>query len=422
MKKLLLVSIILAFTLGLVAEINYQDLSLAAKSKLQEISKSNFRNSRDLFNISLTQMYPPSYVFFAHFGSIGFTSMTNETWVDGEWIDSGSYIVNWEDGVPIQVVLEVVYENQVMSIFYNAEYTDGKITQIEQETDMGGTPTVIAIDTFEWENDLMMGCVTEGIYMPGVMEVIERWSFTYSGANPVESLLEGYDGESWYEDQKIEMEYADNQPTSCTEYYWNAGWENAIHEMYDYVDGLLFSSTNQMWNGTTWQNDYKETYSYEGENPIEISEYWWDGENWMNNGLITITYENGNVHIVLFQSLEEGREWVNDMRQTYHYGVSNNEDAINQSIHKLNAYPNPFNPNTTISFYLPKAASVKLNIYNLIGQKVASLANDVYEVGNHRIVWNGKDSEGRNVSSGVYFYKLEVDNQTKDVNKCLLIK
>lgn len=69
-------------------------------------------------------------------------------------------------------------------------------------------------------------------------------------------------------------------------------------------------------------------------------------------------------------------------------------------------YPNPFNPSTAIEFALPHKSEVKLTVYNLLGQAIVTLVNGELPAGNHSAVWNGHDAIGREVSSGVYFYKL----------------
>lgn len=69
-------------------------------------------------------------------------------------------------------------------------------------------------------------------------------------------------------------------------------------------------------------------------------------------------------------------------------------------------YPNPFNPNTTFSFSLPSAAQVTLSVYNVLGQKVATVINQNYPSGRHSYDWNGMDDRGRALSSGVYFARF----------------
>ncbi|GAB4167589.1 MAG: hypothetical protein Kow00108_00050 [Calditrichia bacterium] len=74
-------------------------------------------------------------------------------------------------------------------------------------------------------------------------------------------------------------------------------------------------------------------------------------------------------------------------------------------------YPNPFNPSTTISFELKKSASVSLQIFNQQGQMVYSLINnDVKSEGTHSVIWDGKNANGQQVPSGVYYYRLTADN------------
>jgi hypothetical protein len=84
-------------------------------------------------------------------------------------------------------------------------------------------------------------------------------------------------------------------------------------------------------------------------------------------------------------------------------------------------YPNPFNPVTQISFSLPKAAKVKLEIYNLLGQKVVTLFDGELQAGNRQIPWDGKNYKGELVSSGIYFYRLQAGDFV-DAKKMILVK
>ncbi|MDO9577893.1 MAG: C25 family cysteine peptidase [Candidatus Cloacimonadales bacterium] len=85
-------------------------------------------------------------------------------------------------------------------------------------------------------------------------------------------------------------------------------------------------------------------------------------------------------------------------------------------------YPNPFNPETTISFSIPEDSKVGLTIYNIKGQKVRTLVNGELEKGLHDVVWNSKDSSSKSVASGVYFYKFDVNGKMKGLKKMLLLK
>jgi hypothetical protein len=84
-------------------------------------------------------------------------------------------------------------------------------------------------------------------------------------------------------------------------------------------------------------------------------------------------------------------------------------------------HPNPFNPSTEISFSLPVTSQVRLDVFNIMGQKVTALVNGSLPAGKHNVTWNGKSSAGETVASGVYFYKIEAAGFT-DVKKMLLMK
>jgi hypothetical protein len=83
-------------------------------------------------------------------------------------------------------------------------------------------------------------------------------------------------------------------------------------------------------------------------------------------------------------------------------GVASKPEAIARDFHLEQNYPNPFNPSTSIAFTLAKDGNVKLEIYNALGQKVATLVNGRMSAGQHNATW-----EARNAPSGIYFYKLE---------------
>ena len=77
----------------------------------------------------------------------------------------------------------------------------------------------------------------------------------------------------------------------------------------------------------------------------------------------------------------------------------------------LAQYPNPFNPQTTISFGLVRDAKVEISIYNVRGLRVIELVNEVYPTGRHAVTWRGQDDAGRNVASGAYFARMKVGGE-----------
>ena len=89
--------------------------------------------------------------------------------------------------------------------------------------------------------------------------------------------------------------------------------------------------------------------------------------------------------------------------------------AINEEAQPLlfsldNNYPNPFNPSTVIPFSLKRSQFVALKIYDINGREIINLLESYKPAGEHRINWNGKDSKGQELPSGMYIYQLKSEN------------
>jgi flagellar hook assembly protein FlgD len=84
-------------------------------------------------------------------------------------------------------------------------------------------------------------------------------------------------------------------------------------------------------------------------------------------------------------------------------------------------YPNPFNPVTNFKFSLPQASHVKIEIFNILGQKVKTLVDEDMKAGSFVVDWDGEDQRGVEVSSGIYFYRMIADDFST-VKRMVLLK
>jgi hypothetical protein len=82
-------------------------------------------------------------------------------------------------------------------------------------------------------------------------------------------------------------------------------------------------------------------------------------------------------------------------------GAIPTEYTLNQN------YPNPFNPTTAIAYTLPTSSTVTVKVYNSLGQEIVTLLDQDQSAGYHKVEWDGRSNNGSNISSGVYFYRLE---------------
>ncbi len=145
--------------------------------------------------------------------------------------------------------------------------------------------------------------------------------------------------------------------------------------------------------------------------PVEWTEYTYD----------LAAYDGQNIYVgIQCVSNDAFIFFVDDVTIT---GPVSNEDGVAPvyTTELKGNYPNPFNPETNISFSLKQAAPVSIEIYNVKGQMVRKLVNDVREAGTHTVVWNGSDNNGRAVSSGVYYFKMNTGKYSS-TKKMILMK
>ena len=90
-------------------------------------------------------------------------------------------------------------------------------------------------------------------------------------------------------------------------------------------------------------------------------------------------------------------------------GTDLSSAAIPQEFQLGQNYPNPFNPFTRISYSVPVAGNIRINIYNVLGQRIRTLLNVEHIPGNYESEWNGLDFDRKQVASGVYFYEMKSD-------------
>jgi|GEM_PF-585181 len=140
--------------------------------------------------------------------------------------------------------------------------------------------------------------------------------------------------------------------------------------------------------------------------PIEPTLHDNDGAGWEGNLVASPTNSDNAWQTPTVWS----STWIGGMSA----GVDDEILPLTFALHQN--YPNPFNPITNIQFTIPEPSDVKLRIFNVLGKEVDVLVNETLPVGHHRILWNPK-----NISSGVYFYKIEAGSFIK-TRKMILLK
>ncbi|MBU0983173.1 MAG: M6 family metalloprotease domain-containing protein [candidate division Zixibacteria bacterium] len=134
------------------------------------------------------------------------------------------------------------------------------------------------------------------------------------------------------------------------------------------------------------------------------------------------TYAGGPTLVAVENIAESGDTVIADLLVGIASDIDDTEDdLLPQEFSLSQNYPNPFNPSTTVTFDLARAADVSLDVFDVLGRKVTTLFHGRANSGTSTVAWSGADDTGERVSSGVYFYRLKVDEQTS-TRKMLLIK
>ena len=158
------------------------------------------------------------------------------------------------------------------------------------------------------------------------------------------------------------------------------------------------------------------TWDIKSQIPEEWSVYLFDvfegtSVELSETGQISFTPEDRNSNSRIFKVVAGSEEFIKSESEGIPLGPVS--FMLNQN------YPNPFNPETTINYSVPKRGTVKLVIYNTLGQIVRILVDQEIKAGHHTVIWDGRDSIGRSVSSGVYLYKLSA--QGKVLSKKMVV-
>lgn len=171
-----------------------------------------------------------------------------------------------------------------------------------------------------------------------------------------------------------------------------------------YYDGIRINISSSMGNPTIY-------YTIDGSEPDENS-FQYTGSLPTNTN-------------VLLRAVSKQTDWYDSEVVSASYTFSNvaGDDLVETPLRTelVSAYPNPFNPVSTIHFTIAASQHVLLEVYSLKGQRIKTLADTFMNPGEYRLIWSGEDNNGNRVGSGVYFYRLQT-SQTDVRKKVVLLK
>ncbi len=359
------------------------------------------------------------------------TAFESYEWVNGAWENDSKTIITIVNGF-ITNMLMSIWENGVWRQFMQItnEFNGNFLIRTFTKIDNLGTGTLANLSKteFSYDNNSFLSMEmnyswtgtdwtpiskstyinnTQGFPVELVYELIsggmtflsERTLFTYTASGLIATLISQYYDiatVAWINSSRTTNTYnSASLPTGELYEEWDgAAWVKAWQVLTSYTAGRMMEVLNLIWSGAAWENDGRDTYTWNNDMLVEILTQFWLNGVWENDTRDLLTESP--------TAVAEG-------------GVIPEEFTLGN-------YPNPFNPETTISYSTPQAAIVSLIIFDVQGKIIQKLLqNQAVAAGTHQIRWDGRNAAGLAVTSGVYFYRLSAQNFST-TKRCILLR
>ncbi|MEC7729714.1 MAG: T9SS type A sorting domain-containing protein [Candidatus Neomarinimicrobiota bacterium] len=311
---------------------------------------------------------------------------------DGEWSLKGMTVFeNNENGDPATTTNQS-YRNDAWRNRYriNFSYNDGGLlmSKVEQK----------------WRQDLWRNR--------------KETALEYEGELCVNRTISKWRDSTWVDRAVQELSYNDaGDRTEKVTYKWrDSTWTPRHRVIYSYNDNAALSEKLVYnWTDSAWVDKARASVGYDdNQNPVQVLLEKKDStDTWVNVSLRENTYSDNGLLTETVQSKWRDENWLPRRRYEYNYSTDRGvlsagaPAALPKKIALSQAYPNPFNPATTISYRLLEANHVRVDIYDMVGNKVCTLVNQRQDAGTRSILWNAANDRGQPVAAGVYLYTVQ---------------
>ncbi len=385
-----------------------------------------------------------------------------------------------EAGFNVELLIDSIITNSITggmlkNLFqYNV---DNKMKEwlILDNTGNGWNNSIKNVYSYDFENKLLLE-VSLGWNM-SQWDSLTQIKYFYFQGNVLQYIFQDYTVNGWENASRANYEYdtVGNVKKIISETWINNDWQNSHQASYFYryqnlMDSILF----QTWDGNTWQNYSKSTFFYSvnpldadsiiikswtgsnwlnylkrlptydlNHNQIEIVDQTWSSNNWENSNQFLYSYNQYNYMETAYCKIWQNHQWVDGDGDIFfenpdgfkvsffsnsifaYYSIATNieenKTPFPDEYYLYQNYPNPFNPVTTIRYSIPSVGTsfmkfVQLKVYDVIGNEVTTLVNEQKPAGNYIVKFDGS-----RLSSGVYIYRLTVENYSA-ARKLVLLK
>ena len=386
------------------------------------------------------------------YGDIAVVQLSNNPLnMEGDYDDYGYYDDFPEDlELPMYMFMYMSFSGYEFAVFMLADTVDGEMMGYEYEIE--NAADYISIDTTSMRVDISALTVANdagdstytisGTIVPGTMDLVAGTPFEMPfladdfGPDPGEDesfYFQFFDDSTGYEiwSSVDEDYYGYYEYSDTTEFQWSATDDSVniiFPGYYDYYGYYYY------YYDTTYYYYYYEesdtiSLAYEVTDDMLSLSAEFDFCEMMGDDYYYYYYYYDSLNCYDIFEMQYGITDIEDIAMNFWMEMSYTdplaiagEIGLQPGQFKLHqAYPNPFNPTTTLKYEMGSAGPVSINVFDVNGRKIRSLYNGIQIPGQHEVRWDAKDDRGRSMSSGVYLFNVNVGGKTQTA-KTLLLK
>jgi len=369
--------------------------------------------------------------------SIDFDTKTTQVWWDSAWHNKWQWLKSYDDNGYLTESEFYKFRDDEWLLRGNVSYTNND----------SGAPTSRIRQSY-WDGSFYNRSLHE-------------YNYNDSGDLTQDTRLKWHD-DSWHNRSQTELQYEDGLCVNNTYYRWeDSTWANRYLQEISYNDnGDRDVKIGYKWTDSGWTERHKTEYSFDDNgdlsqkmfskwtdagwvtrarltvsrddalNPVEILLEKVDSTDaWNNVALRENTFSDDGMVMETVSSRWRNDEWRSRKRTEYTYVNGPGRSILSivapatlpDQITLTQNYPNPFNPITTFSYELPEAEFIMIAVFDMRGNRVATLVNERQNPGVRSYRWNGTNDNGDVVAAGVYIYSIQAGN-FRQSKKMILLK
>jgi hypothetical protein len=259
----------------------------------------------------------------------------------------------------------------------------------------------------------------------------KKTALTYEGELCVNRTISKWRDSTWVDKVLKELFYNENgdRDEKITYKWRDSTWTPRHRVIYSYNDNAALSEKLvYKWTDSTWVDKARASVGYDdNQNPVQVLLEKKDSTDaWVNVSLRENTYSDNGLLTETVRSKWRDENWLPRKRYEYNYSTDREvlsagaPAALPKKIVLSQAYPNPFNPVTTISYRLLEANHVRVDIYDMVGNKVRTLVSQTQNAGTKSYQWNATNDLGQSVSAGMYIYTIQAGDFIQSKKMVLL--